>query len=80
MFRSAFGHMSMIDLVVRPCSGLPLVSFCLALVGAVLSFAPVSVQLLWARAPCLCLCGVGWWFGLVWLFPLGWVEGSFRRP
>ena len=44
--------------------------------------APACDQLLWAWASGLCLCGVGWWVGLVWLFfPLfvG-VVWSLRRP
>ena len=44
------------------------VPFCLVLVGAVFLSAPACDQLLWAWASSLCLCGVGWWVGLVWLF------------
>ena len=44
--------------------------------------APACDQLLWAWASSLCLCGVGWWVGLVWLFfpPFDGVVWSLWRP
>ena len=65
MFRSPFGHMSMVDFLARPCSGLPLVPCCLVLVGAVLSSAPAGIQPRWVWASDLCLGGIGWWFALL---------------
>ena len=78
--QNLFGRMSMIDLLVRSCSGLPLVPFCLVLVGAVLSSAPACIQLLWAWASGPCLVGVGWWFGLLVVSLVVGVVRLLRRP
>ena len=61
--------MSTVDFLAGPCSGLPLVPCCLALVGAVLSSAPARIQPRWVWASGLCLSEVGWCM-LCWLFPM----------
>ena len=79
MFRNLFGRMSMVNFLLRPCSGLPLVPFCLVLVGAALSSAPARIRprLVWASG--LCVGGVGWWFGLLAISP-GLVKFLRRSP